>query len=155
MEDLISPERARLREAARPRISQPERVPRPLPQGIPEHGRRYTEGERAQALTLMSLNMTPKQVADYLRLNERTMRRWWTIAMERGWNPYSPDPDERRLLSSFISDGKATGRPQEVTKQEEEVILNLVQADRAGREKSNEVLGYEVGQSYITVCRVL
>jgi hypothetical protein len=59
--------------------------------------------------------------------------------MQRGFDP-KKDP---RILESYVIDGERPGRPKEITAEQEENLLSIVQNDHSGREKSSEVLTYE------------
>jgi transposase len=72
-------------------------------------------------------------------------------AFERGFRP-DQDP---RILDYYVVDGPRSGRPKEITVETEQCLLNSVRANRAGREKSSEVLAYECGISSISALRIL
>jgi transposase len=54
-----------------------------------------------------------------------------------------------------VVDGPRSGRPKEITIETEQCLLNSVRANRAGREKSSEVLAYECGISSVSALRIL
>jgi Transposase len=72
-------------------------------------------------------------------------------AFERGFRP-DQDP---RILDYYVVDGPRSGRPKEITIETEQCLLNSVRANRAGREKSSEVLAYECGISSVSALRIL
>src|SRR5262249_9659042 len=72
-------------------------------------------------------------------------------AKERGFDPQK-DP---RILEHYVEDGYRPGRPKEITQEVENQILQSVRQDRAGREKSSEVLAYEADISSTSALRIL
>lgn len=156
MPDLLGPEAAAAREAARLRNSRASPPIRPLPEGVHDTGRRYSIAEKAQALALYQIGMNSVQIGRTLNLDDSTIRAWIRTAKSRGWEgAEAPLGDRRRILTQFVEAGTSPGRPKEVTKEIEEKVLASVRKDSAGREKSSEVLGYEAGWSSATVLRIL
>jgi len=72
-------------------------------------------------------------------------------ALERGYDP-NIDP---KITEHYLEDGRHTGRPKEISLETEQKLLQNVRKDRSGREKSSEVLGYEVGISASSALRIL
>ena len=73
-----------------------------------------------------------------------------------GWEgPDAPSGDRRRILTVFVEAGRSPGRPKEVMEEKEQKILDTVRKDRSGREKSSEVIRYELGWSSSTVLSIL
>lgn len=144
---------AREREQQRPRLKHSNRIIRPPTQAAAasDHGTRYLIPQRTQALTLLSLGYTFKQVEFWLQIPDRTLHRIQAKAKERGYNPQE-DP---RILLHHVEDGKGAGRPKEINKETERHLLDLVVADRSGREKSSDVLAYESGISPSSALRIL
>jgi transposase len=54
-----------------------------------------------------------------------------------------------------VIDGERSGRPKEITKDQEDALLSAVRINRAGKEKSSEVLAYKQGISYSSALRIL
>ena len=65
-------------------------------------------------------------------------------AQDRGYNP-DEDP---RILESYVVDDVRPGRPRVISEDQKEELLSMVRVNRAGREKSSEVLAYELDISY-------
>lgn len=143
---------ARQRERERPRRPQSNRpIERPLPEGVVDSGHRYSIAERVQALTYLSLGYKPRQVEELIGVKERTARNILTKAKERGFDPQH----SLKILEHHVEDGAKSGRPKEITKEVEKHLISLVVADRAGREKSSDVLAYESGISSSSALRIL
>jgi Transposase len=142
---------ARDREAQRPRRGRSTPIPRPRPENVIDHGRRYGIAQKAQALTLLSLNWPAKQVSDTTGIEIRTLYRIKNIAFERGYRP----EQDCRILDHYVMEGRSTGRPKEITKEVEERLLDNVKMDRNSREKSSEVLAYETGISASSALSIL
>ena len=88
-----------------------QRIIRPVPQeaaAAGDHGTRYSIAQRVQALTLLSLGYSSKQVEAWLKIPDRTCRRILEKAKERGYDPLV-DP---RILDHHVEDGKGSGRPK-------------------------------------------
>ena len=60
----------------------------------------------------------------------------WKKAKDRGFEP-NKDP---RILEVYIVDGKRSGRPKEILRDQEEDLLSSIRSNRVDREKSSEVL---------------
>jgi hypothetical protein len=69
---------------------------------------------------------------------------------ERGYRP----EESYRIKLEFIEDSKRSG-PVEINKTVQNSVISLVTADRAGREKSSEILAFEAGISHSSVLRIL
>jgi len=124
---------------------------RPLPQGIIDHGHRYTLAQRIQCLTLLTEGFTAAEVEEKTGVKERSQRNIKRKAFERGFQP-EKDP---RILEAYVIDSERSGRPKEITEEMEQGLLASVRSDRSGREKSSEVLAYEAGISYRSALRIL
>ena len=125
--------------------------PRPLPRTTIDHGHRYTVAQRIQCLTLLAEGFSFAAVEEKTGVKERTQRNIRKKARERGFCP-EQDP---RILESYVVDGDKSGRPKEISVEKEEALLASVRNDRAGREQSSEVLGYEQDISYASALRIL
>lgn len=84
-------------------------------------------------------------------MSDRTCRRILEKAKQRG---YCPEEDPR-ILDHYVIDGARLGRPREIDRMIEEALLELIVADRSGREKSSEVLAYESSISSSLALRIL
>src|SRR5665213_2763341 len=69
----------------------------------------------------------------------------------RGFAP-KQDP---RVLEAYIVDRERRGRPKTIIEVVEQRLLTNVREDRSSREKSSEVLAYEVGISRRSALRIL
>lgn len=47
------------------------------------------------------------------------------------------------------------GRPRVISEDQKEALLSMIRVNRVGREKSSEVLAYELGFSYNSILRIL
>ena len=100
--------------------------------------------------------MNSLQISRCLNIPDDTIRYWIRFAKARGWEgPDAPFGDRRRILTVFVEAGRSPGRLKEVTEEEEQKILDTIRKDRSGREKSSEVIGYELGWSSSTVLSIL
>jgi hypothetical protein len=142
---------ARAREAARPRHPHPPLLQRPLPQGTPDYGRRYSIAQRIQALTLMVEGFPWQHIQHRTGIPQVSQSNLKRKAIQRGFNP-AVDP---RITEYYVEDGHRSGRPIEVKEEVKQAVINNISADRSGREKSSEVLAYEAGISTSTALRIL
>lgn len=144
---------ARERESQRLRLKHSKQVIRPPTQeeATDDHGTRYSIPQRVQALTLISLGWQIPDIEASLKIPQRTLRRIKQKAEERGYNPAV----DCRILLHHVEDGRAGGRKKEIQPNTEQHLLNLVALDRAGREKSSDVLAYETGISRSSALRIL
>lgn len=92
-----------------------------------------------------------KLVTQKTGITERTLYRIKKTAAERGFRP-EEDP---RILEAYVEDAERCGRPQTITEAIQAKLLAGVREDRNGREKSSEVLAYEVGISRRSALRIL
>jgi hypothetical protein len=144
-------QRARLREESRVRKPQSNRQPRPITEDTVDRGRRYSISERVQCLTLITLGHDAKFIQSQCSIPPRTQQNLWKKAVARGYNP-SVDP---RILDSYVIDGARSGRPKEIGPEIEEEMMNNLRINCLSREKSSEVLAYEVGISHSSALRIL
>jgi hypothetical protein len=112
------------------------RPPRPLPQGVVDHGYRYTLVQRVHYLILLTEGYSVVDIEKKTGVSERSQRAIRKKAYDRGFRP-EEDP---RILESYVIDGVKSGRPKEILKDKEEALLTAVRSDRSEREKSSEVL---------------
>jgi Transposase len=137
------------RVASRP--SPPPPPPPPLPEGVIDHGNRYTLIQHVHCLALITKKLWPADIKRKTGVKPRSQRAIKKKAQDRGYNP-DEDP---RILESYVVDDIRSGRPRAISKGKEEALLSMVRLNRAGREKSSEVLAYELGISYSSVLRML
>ena len=129
----------------------PSPPPRPLPQGIIDRGNRYTLAQRIQCLTLLTEGFSASVIEQKTGVKERQQRNIRKKAKERDFEP-NKDP---RILEAYIVDSERSGRPKEISKNQEEALLAAVRSNRVGREKSSEVLAFEQDISYSSALRIL
>ena len=142
---------ARHREEQRPRRQHPPPLPRPIPEGVRDVGRRYSIAQRVQCLTLLALKIERKKIRELTTIPLQTQSNILKKAQSRGYNP---DVDFR-ILDYYVEDGSRSGRPREVEEETKQLIVDSVQRDRAGREKTAAILAYEHGVSESTVLNIL
>lgn len=82
---------------------------------------------------------------------ESRLRKLKSTAFERGFDPQK----DARIYERFVEDAPRLGRPREITPIQEKQIIDSVTLNRAGREKSAEVLAFEAGISTSSALRVL
>ena len=146
-------EKAKEREEARPRIKHSPPVQRPVNESdaVNDHGTRYSIAQRIQALTFVSCGISYRQIYEWIGVPPKQTQRLMKKAIQRGYRP----EESKRILESFVEDGIRSGRPREVSKDDENAILTSIVSSGKAREKSTEVLGYENGWSASTCLRVL
>lgn len=105
---------------------------------------------RIQALSLAAWGIPSKDIAAYLGLPQRTVQDIYNRAKARGFDP-TQDP---RIKMEFVEDAKRSGRPR-ITEEVEHSVLQSVNKDGAGREKSLKALANELGISRSSVLRIL
>jgi transposase len=125
--------------------------PRPLPQGTVDHAHRYSLAQRVQCLTLLAEGYSGREIQARTGVIASSQTHIKQKARKRGFEP-TQDP---RILDHYVEDGARSGRPKEITTATELKLLSLVQENRAGREKSAEVLAYECGISYSSALNIL
>ena len=121
-------------------------VARPLPEGTIDHATRYSLAQRVHVLALLGEGCTEKYVAARTGVNSRTVNRIWKKAQELGFDP----KQDSRILDSYVLDKPRSGRPKGIASEKEHHSVDFVSRDRADREKSSEVLAYEVGIASIS-----
>ncbi|OJJ62070.1 hypothetical protein ASPSYDRAFT_610823 [Aspergillus sydowii CBS 593.65] len=106
---------------------------------------------RVQILTLYGLGFKTLDIASYLEVAPRTIQDLIKKAKARGYKP----EESLRVKKEYFEDSKRSGRPKEITPAIESSILQSISKDRAGREKSSEILAFEAGISSSSVLRIL
>ena len=135
----------------RPFPTDPLPFARPLPRGVKDSGHRYTLAQRIQCLALLTEGFAAAHVKEKTGVSERSQRAIRKKAYDRGFDS-DKDP---RILKAYVVDGAHSGRPKEITQEQEHKILSVVRSDRSGREKSTEVLANETGMSKSSAHRIL
>ncbi|KAJ9220690.1 hypothetical protein DTO027B5_2217 [Paecilomyces variotii] len=106
---------------------------------------------RVQALTLLLMGVKPEDIRKHTGVPPTTQRSIQKRAFQRGYRP-----EENPLIKDeYVIDAPRSGRPRVITEETKKAIIDSVQKDRAGREKSAEVLAYEAGISHASACRIL
>jgi hypothetical protein len=131
--------------------SRPLPLARPLPQGVKDSRHRYTLAQRIQCLTLLAEGFPALHVKQKTGVSERSQRSIRKKAYDRGFDP-DKDPC---ILEAYVVDGARSGRPKEISEEQEEKVLSIVRSDRSGREKSSEVIAYEACISRSSALRIL
>jgi hypothetical protein len=161
MLNSVGAQKARARETQRQRHKRDRYTQRPLSMGVRDNGKRYSESEKAQALTLWQLNLpqfqTATAIGQYLNITPQIVRKWLRDAKEMGWEGREAQPgtDGVRILKHFVEAGKGSGRPREISYEEEQKILEVLSDDRASREQSSSVFAYRTGWSATSVRKFL
>ena len=125
--------------------------PQPSSNDKSSHGHRYTITQRVQCLTLQAEGFSRCDIEKKTGVKPSAQTFMKQKAFDRGFRP-DQDP---RILDIYVEDGARSGRPKEITPEIEQALLDSVRADRAGREKSSEVLAYERDISYSSALRIL
>ena len=104
---MLAAESAKQNEADHPRYKKSS-VIRPLTEeaSIGHTGTRYSISQRVHVLALHALCWRTAQIAFYLKIPERQVRRIVVKAEKRGYRPQE-DP---RILDHFVQDGLRPGR---------------------------------------------
>lgn len=106
---------------------------------------------RVQALTLLYHGVPASQVEAITGMSRQAIQWWSKKAKERGFNP-DKDP---RILTEYAEDTQRSGRPKIVSESVQQEAVDAVRKDRNGREKSCEILAFEVSISTTYVWRIL
>jgi hypothetical protein len=106
---------------------------------------------RIHALALLSEGFKHAYITQRKGLSDRALSRLKKKAFERGFWP----EDDPRILEDYVVDAPCSGRPKEITQEKEQALLDSVRKNRAGREKSSEVLAYEQNISLQSALRIL
>lgn len=96
---------------------------------------------RVQVLTLSAIGFSTEKISKSLNLSPRTVQSIVKKGRDRGYRPEV----SLRVQLEFVEDRKRSGRPVEITEATQNTVITSVTADRAGREKSSEILAYEAG----------
>ena len=114
-------------------------------------GNRYTIAQRVQCLTLQAEDFKWQTIEQRTGIPQRTQSDIKKKAFNRGFRP-AVNPVIRE---DYVIDGAKSGRPVEIDEAKEQEVLAIVRKDRAGREKSSEVIAFEAHISSSSVLRVL
>jgi Transposase len=114
-------------------------------------GHRYTIAQRIHCLSLIVEGFSGPYIEAKTGVARSAQVKIRKKAFERG---FQPDQDPR-IFERYVEDGARSGRPKTITPAIEQQLLDTVRADRAGREKSSEVLAYESGISCASALRIL
>jgi transposase len=107
--------------------------------------------QRAQCLTLLVEGFSHYEIEQRTGIKESTQKNIKRRALARGFYP-EQDP---RILKCYIEDGARSSRLKEISPATEQRLLDSVKIDRAGREKSSEILAYESGIGRSSALRIL
>jgi transposase len=113
--------------------------PFPPSRATKSHGQRYSPILRAQCLTLLMEGYSYRKIEEKLGIPESTQKRIKQRAFARGFYP----EQDLHILNYYVEDGARSNRPKEISLAREQRLIDSVKLDRAGREKSNEVLTYD------------
>lgn len=114
-------------------------------------GNRHSIAARVQCLTLLALQYNHSYIEEVTGIGKSSQQRILRKARDLGFKPH----ESPRVLDSYVQDLPRSGRPKEIDQTKEQEILAIVQRDRAGREKSSDVLAYETETSKSSVHRIL
>ena len=108
-------------------------------------------GVRVQAVTLIALGFDIQHIEDITSMSSWTIKRWFKIAKERGFNPEI----DKQVLTEYVEDAPQSGCPKEITQSTEQSIISSIKKDHVGHEKSSEFLAFESNISATSVKSVL
>ncbi len=108
-------------------------------------------GQRLQALALAEEDIAVKIVQSITEVSIRSISDLKKKARSRGYDPQI----SRVLKLEYVTDAPRSDRSLKITPAIEAAIVENVQADRHGREKTSAFLRYEHGVSSDTILRVL
>jgi len=97
---------------------------------------------RAQAITLKMIGATYEQIEQQTGISRRTVLRIYAKAIERGFDPKAEPPIIRDI---HVQDAPRSGRPSKQTEAKKEEILNKIQLDCYGREKTCAYIAVKLG----------
>src|SRR5262245_25875959 len=97
------------------------------------------------------MGMPKSMVQEQFDMSVSAQQRLYNNATARGWNPTK----SLRVAEEHVVDSPRSGRPVTVTLAAKEQVLESVRKDRAGREKSTDVLAYEAAISRSSAHRIL
>jgi hypothetical protein len=127
------------------------RAPRPVPSYVIDRGHRYDTIQRVYCLVLITEGYSSQEIERKTGVKQRTQANIKKKAFQRGFRP-DIDP---RILTYYVEDAPRSGRPKEISIDTEKALLQEVRVDRAGREKSSEVLAYSQKISVTSALRIL
>jgi hypothetical protein len=127
------------------------RAPRPVPAHVPDRGHRYDIVQKIYCLVLITEKFSSREIEAKTGVKQQIQSNIKRKAFQRG---YRPDIDPR-ILSYYVEDAPRSGRIPQISTETEEALLREVKADRAGREKSSEVLAYSQNISVSSALRIL
>jgi transposase len=114
-------------------------------------GHRYTLAQRVQCLTLWAEGYSGRDIQMKCGVTVSGQQYIKRKAKNRGFDP-TQNP---RILDEYVTDGIRSGRPKHISEQIEDEMIENIEKDRAGREKSAEYLAYESGISHSSALRIL
>src|SRR5882672_10453420 len=120
---------------AHARKAREPRAPRPLAQGVPDFGKRYSLAQRIHCLVLASEGFSSDDILIKTGVLKRMQKRIVDTAIERGFQP----TESYRIFKSYMVDDIRSRRPKEIDKDKEKEILANVRNDRSNKEKSSDV----------------
>ena len=85
----------------------------------------YPIGVRVQAVTLMALGFDIQHIEDITSMSSWTIKRWFKIAKERGFNPEI----DKQVLTEYVEDAPQSGCPKEITQSTEQSIISSIKKD--------------------------
>ena len=92
----------------------------------------YDIGVRVQALTLSNYRVKPKEIFNWIKVSESSLKRWKRIAKERGFNPLVSS----HILAQYVADAPRTGRPTILQETAQKAILKLLKKNSTTRQYS-------------------
>ena len=102
---------------------------------------------RATALVLVCY--TQMSICEIAQLTGMTESRVWQLKNTAFKHGFDPSKDAQ-IYECFVEDAPQSGRLKEITPIQEQQIIDSVITDRAGQEKSTEVLAYEASISMLS-----
>ena len=129
----------------------PRRIARPLNEGVIDNGRRYSVAQKAQVLALYGEGLHKEYIVNRSGVSMYTVKRIIARAEAEGFNPRQ----DSRVLDTYILNKAIPGRRKRIDDVVEQRLIASLSVDRAGREKSSEVLAYEQSISVSSAQRIL
>ncbi len=107
------------------------------------------EGTKVQAVTLLSVGVSSKEVSAVTGISTSQINRLRAKAVSRGWNPGSA------LRLEHVVDASRSGRPPKVTAETDAQLAGIIRKDKLGRAKTLDELAAILDLGASTVRRRL
>jgi transposase len=112
---------------------------------------KHTTAERIQALALIEEGVPVDRVTTVSGMSKASIYRLQKTARARGYDPAV----SRRLKDEYVQDAPRSGRPKKLSPEQEQELLQVLQKNRNGHEKTMQQLASEAGISSVSVYRIM